>query len=238
MALKSRFKDFLTLLIIVVSVTAFGGVLPVGMKPVFKPGELIGIGPGTFDPVHRGHQQLVADAIAHLKLAGYIVIPNYNNEKKPNALPFRVRRLLTATAFRGMKQVVVADEDFAREVNKIGLVEEIHRLARAFPEQTIVEIMGDDTLESFRKHGITFEKNVIIAVSPRVPDYEVPKWVNGIRVVDIGFSGQQISSTLVRNRLAKGDPFAAELLDPVVYRLIGELQLYRSRCDDFLAAIH
>jgi nicotinic acid mononucleotide adenylyltransferase len=238
MALKSRFRAFWILLIIVVSVTAFGGVLPAGMNPAFKPGELIGIGPGTFDPIHRGHQQLVADAILRLKLTSYIVVPNYNNEKKPNALPFRIRRLLTTAAFRGMRQVVVADENFAREVNKIGLVEEIHRLARAFPEQTIVEIMGSDTLENFRKHGITFEKNVIIAVSPRDPDYEAPKLVNGIRVVDLGFSSLQISSTLVRDRLSKGDPSAVELLDPAVYELIGELKLYRSRCDDFLAAIH
>lgn len=195
----------------------------------------LGIFGSAFNPPHTGHLILVAEALWRLELTGVRVVPTGEPYHKEAAWdPGRQERLqLAREAFSGEPACEVSDVEIRRSGPSY-TVETLRQMASDEPDCELVLLLGADAalgLPSWRSPGEILEL-ARIAVAPRPG---VDRGAVEAAIAEVGGTGRttyfpiprtDITATLIRERIAAGDPFG-HLVPQRVAERIRERGLYR-----------
>lgn len=193
----------------------------------------VGLLGGSFDPVHLGHVELGGAAWKHLSLAEVQFIPA--------GLPWQ-RRPLSASSEQRLEMLDIAlREHPCLQVNPI----EIERDGNTYTAETLEQlpcgadyywILGSDQLQNFcswhRWQDIAAMAHLAVAQRPGTP-LAAPTALQshldelGRKLVELPFKPVAISSSLIRDRLARGESTDG-LLDVAVAQYIHRKGLYQA----------
>jgi nicotinate-nucleotide adenylyltransferase len=185
----------------------------------------LGILGGAFDPPHVGHVALARAAIEELGLERLLVLVVADPGHKETTAPPESRLELARLAFEGLPGVAVEPDPHGRTVDSLEARE---------PEDAIFVIGGDEFADFWQwksPERILELVRLGVAMRPGVPDdrvreaharLPVPDRISYFRLEPI-----PVSSSLVRECLARGDPID-ELVPPNVAEAIARLGLYAS----------
>ncbi|MGB8253697.1 MAG: nicotinate-nucleotide adenylyltransferase [Anaerolineaceae bacterium] len=197
----------------------------------------IGIFGGTFDPVHVGHLILATESASQLDLDKVLWMVTADPPHKGEEVrPVEHRLAMVAAAI---------DEDPLFEISRIEIdrpgphlaVDTMLQLHEQYPQDTLVYLMGGDSLEDlpdWYKPGefITACDEIGVLRRPGhvidMPKLErvLPGITAKVRFIDSALI--DISSTQLRQAIADGKPFRYSL-PPDVYRYIIQTGLYRCK---------
>jgi len=197
----------------------------------------IGVLGGTFDPIHRGHLAVAAEARQRLTLNEVIFLPAGNPYFKEAAAisPAEDRLNMLKLALRNRPYYKISRLELERPGPSYAVESMTALKSRLDPDDELFFIMGWDSLvELYRwfEAGRLIQLCRIIA-APR-PGYPPPDLANlekkltGIskRAVILTKPFIDISATVIRERVRQGLAIDA-LVPPAVARYIGEKGLYR-----------
>lgn len=185
---------------------------------------VIGILGGVFDPPHLGHVALARAAIRELELDELLVTVVADPGHKQPTSPVDVRLELARLAFEGLPEARVVVDEHARTVDSL--------VARGLRNPYFV--IGADELaafESWKSPERVLELAVLaVATRPGVSRDELDavraRLGAGDRIVEFALDPVAISSTEVRERVARGEP-VDDLVLPAVADAVARLGLYR-----------
>lgn len=199
----------------------------------------LGIFGGSFDPVHRGHLRLAESAWRQLDLQQIQFLPTRSQPLKPSGPAAsdrdRVTMLRLATAQRDEFDVS------QREIDRGGTsytVDTLREINAELPQAKLYFLMGADSLADLPQWKQPDEicRLAIPAVVRRggapAPDFAILKplatdeRLAEIRAAQIEMPEMLISSSVIRARIAEGEPWEHDVL-PAVAEYIREQQLYR-----------
>jgi len=195
----------------------------------------IGIFGGTFDPVHVGHLILATEAACQLNLDKVLWMVTADPPHKGEQVsPVEDRLAMVAAAI---------DEDPLFEISRLEVdrpgphlaVETMRLLHRQYPHDTLVYLMGGDSLEDLPDW---YKPADFLAVCDEIgvlrrPGHQIdlpglekrlPGLTAKIRFIDSPLI--DISSTQLRAAIAANKPFRYSF-PPDVYRYIQEHRMYR-----------
>jgi nicotinate-nucleotide adenylyltransferase len=183
----------------------------------------IGVLGGAFDPPHNGHLALARAALDQLHLDRLLVLVVADPGHKRTATPPEARLELAHLAFEDVPGVDVELDPHARTVDSLE--------ARQLPEAVFV--LGGDEFADFaawkRPERVLELVRLAIAGRPGVPDVRVREAHARLPAPDrISFFDLEptpVSSTMIRERLARGEP-VDDLAPPKVLEAIRRLGLY------------
>jgi nicotinate-nucleotide adenylyltransferase len=189
----------------------------------------VGILGGTFNPPHRGHLALAVHARRQLALERVLLVPAHTAPNKPGGDedPGPGQRLeMCRLAVAEVAGVSVC----ALEIERGGVsytVDTLRALHASHPEAELTLIVGADvasTLGSWREPAqLLALARVAVAGRPGAPP---PPIAHGARVSSLEMPALDVSSSMVRERAARGQPID-ELVGADVARYIAEHRLYR-----------
>lgn len=194
--------------------------------------ERFGIYGGTFNPIHNGHLHLIRAACAQLSFDRLLVVPaNIPPHKAATDLASNRDRLeMARLATAGMPGVWVSDIEL-RARGKSYTILTLERLRALFPECRFTLLMGADMLESFDRwhRWRDILKLADIAAFARNEGEESllerkAALIGRARVVRV--EPLPLSSTLVRERVRRGEDISGLVPEPVA-AYIYEKGLYR-----------
>ncbi|HUR79332.1 MAG TPA: nicotinate-nucleotide adenylyltransferase [Thermoanaerobaculia bacterium] len=189
----------------------------------------IGICGGTFDPFHRGHLDPVLAVRDQMQWDRVLYIPAY-------VQPFKQDREFASPFHRFAMTVLGTEEHDALHVSPRELergavsytVDTLAELRSEHPDARLDWIIGDDNLEKLHEwksidriaelaNFVVLTRNRATTVAPAIP---------GLNVVFAENQTVPISSTEIRMRIRRGQPFE-ELVPAPVSRYIHQYELYR-----------
>ncbi|MCF6206901.1 MAG: nicotinate (nicotinamide) nucleotide adenylyltransferase [Sulfurovum sp.] len=101
---------------------------------------------GSFDPPHRGHQQIVTEALRHLDIDRLIVLPAYLNPFKDGSLTEASQRLeWCKTLFAGIPNVIVSDYEI-RQGHSVKTAQSVRHFQKMYDVKYLV--IGADNLST------------------------------------------------------------------------------------------
>jgi nicotinate-nucleotide adenylyltransferase len=175
-----------------------------------------GILGGTFDPPQNGHVALARAALSQLPIDRLVVLVAEDPGHRGTAADAEARLRLAEAAFSGLGEVVLDPNAFTAEAVRGG------RFGDA------LFIVGADEGAAFPSWRDPEEilRWVRLAVGTRsgYPPPDLERY--GDRVVSFELDSPPVSSSEVRDRVARGEPIAG-LVPEAVGRAISELGLYR-----------
>jgi nicotinate-nucleotide adenylyltransferase len=207
--------------------------------------EFIGIFGGTFDPVHKGHTEIIKNLFELIPLDKVIVIPNGTPPHKQVSVSSEERFGMVTSAFKSVDRVVIDDREI-RKKDPSYAVSTLKELIQENPDRSLVWIMGSDAFAQIDSwyQWKDFIKMVNIIVMVR-PNHEIPigseayKLLRKNHIIDKDSlsSGREkiyllrirpieIRSTDVRNKINKGKDVSEFLLEEV-NELINKRNLYQ-----------
>lgn len=201
------------------------------------PNNRIGVLGGTYDPVHSAHVALAEAAIKEAGLRKLIVMPArvqpFKQGKK--VADNHHREAMVKLAFKDNPMAEVCDY----EMNNQGLsytVKTLTYLKSQYPDDQIFFISGTDSflqMENWYKgEDILHMYSVAVSARPGYREDELNGKIReykekyGTEIVKIQARMPAISSTLVRGRIAAGEP-VSDLVPTAVERYIEENGLYK-----------
>lgn len=189
----------------------------------------IGVYPGTFDPIHRGHVGFALQAMQTLGLDEVAFLPEPKPRHKTHVTGISHRTALIsaiATETRGLKVVNLVSERFT-------VHDTLPEIRRIFGDAELTLLIGSDVVKSLdRWQGLdTLLQEVVLAVGIRVGDDEasIEACLESLirsRGVPVRYSlisapGAEITSSQVRSGAA-----SPSQVHPLVTRYIRQHQLY------------
>jgi nicotinate-nucleotide adenylyltransferase len=183
----------------------------------------VGVLGGVFDPPHNGHVQLARAAVSELGLEKLLVLVVADPGHKDVSTPAETRLELARLAFADVPGAEVELDAYARTVDSL----EARRLEDA------VFILGADEFADFpewkRPERVLELVRLAIARRPGVPDERMRETLVRLSAPDrisyFELSPVPVSSSLVRGRVARGEPID-ELVPPPVAEAVSRLGLY------------
>ncbi len=180
----------------------------------------VGLFGGAFDPFHNGHLAVCGAAARELSLDRLIVIPTWRPPHKDGAMaPFEDRLAMTLAALRGTG-FAVCDYEYRRGGVSYS-AETVEDFARMYPADELFFIIGGDSYRDFNSwyQPWRITAKATLAVYPRDGLTASPPAIS----IDAG--NIDISSTLLRERLGRGESIAS-LVPKTVEEYIIEHKLY------------
>jgi nicotinate-nucleotide adenylyltransferase len=203
-------------------------------------GAHIGILGGTFNPPHRGHVALAQHAFAQLRLTQMLLMPaGTPPHKQGEADPGAEHRLaMCRLAILGSEGLSVS----ALEVERGGpsyTVDTLRDIKASTPDAKLTFVVGADTartLPAWREPAQLLGLAEIAVAARTGTDQQELRAALGSLEPDIAVTFLQmpsvdVSSSLVRTRVARGEP-VAELVGAPVASYIAEHGLYTGRTSD------
>lgn len=203
---------------------------------VFPAKKRIGLFGGTFDPIHHGHLILARDALELLKLDRLLFLPAkvspYKMEMPPEASS-EDRLAMLHLALEGESRFAVDPRELKREGPSYA-IETVKELQEEFPHAAFFYLIGEDhvaTLDSW-KESSELQKRVAFAVFTRSSHSSSLDFFRNSASLEKGLlltlpsRRLDISSTEIRERLAKGDS-VRYLLPTAVFHYLEKKSLYQ-----------
>lgn len=192
----------------------------------------VGIFGGSFNPVHKGHEELARAAFKALKLNEMLIIPTAQSpHKKASEISFEDRMEMCRLAFAEDKGFTVSDIE-----GKLGgtsyTINTVRALREIYPKNTeFYLIIGGDMLFYFDKwyrHEALLKECHVIAAARENDSYaDMLECANELgRVKVLNLPVIEISSTEIREKIAKNEPMG-DLIDERVKAYIDERGFYR-----------
>ena len=207
--------------------------------------EFIGIFGGTFDPVHKGHTEIIKNLFELIPLDKVIVIPNGIPPHRKASVSSEERLRMVSSAFKGSENVVIDDREIQKKDPSYA-ISTLRELIEENPEHSLVWIMGSDAFAEIDSwyQWEDFIKMINIIVMVR-PNHEIPieseayKLLQKSHTIDkdslssgtekillLKIRPIEISSTDIRNKIIKGSDVSEFLLEEV-NELINKGNLYQ-----------
>ena len=176
---------------------------------------------GSFDPPHMGHVYVIAHVLATEPVDGLWLVPAYSHAFGKSMASFtdRVRMCELAAEVFGSRVLVSRVEEEIRAGDQPSYtVDTLEHLCRLFPKRRFALVVGSDNLGGLTrwKDADRIRELVRLVVVGR----------EGYATGDAGASIPDISSTLVRRRLAAGEDVTG-LVPIEIARLCEERGFYR-----------
>ncbi len=205
---------------------------------VGKAGQRIALFGGTFDPIHNGHLVVARELAARLALDRVLIMPTFVPPHKiKTEMASAVDRLeMCRLACAPYPELTVSD----LEINRRGAsftVLTLEQLHRQMPEAELFLFVGADmflTLGSWHRFADIAALATLCAV-PRegVPaaalrDHAAQLEAQGARCVIEDIDTPRISSTVIRERVRRGEPLDG-LVPPTVAAYIDAGQVYAAQ---------
>jgi nicotinate-nucleotide adenylyltransferase len=184
---------------------------------------VVGVLGGAFDPPHNGHVALARAALEELDLDRLLVLVVADPGHKRTATPPEARLELARLAFEDDPRIEVELDPHARTVDSLE--------ARQLPDAVFV--LGADEFADFaswkRPERMLELARLAVAERPGVPDVRVREAHARLPAPDrttfFELEPTPVSSTMIRERLARGEP-VDEIVPPKVLEAIRRLGLY------------
>ena len=167
---------------------------------------------GTLDPVHNGHIEVALAAKRLLKLDRVMLLPAGDPPHKAHPTLKRDRLNMARIAAEGAEGLFVSDIEIAREGTTF-TVDTLRELTQREPDTRWYYLIGADTLtvlDSWRH----FEKVAGMCTFAVIGRADEPADMNRVHALEqqygarfevLPFNGPDISSTQIRDRVAKGE---------------------------------
>ena len=122
-----------------------GAQAPDAAFPAVRPGEVIGLLGGSFDPAHEGHVQITRQALERFALdrVWWLVSPG-NPLKEHGPAPLAARMAAARAVMRDRRVLVT---DIEAHLGTRFTAETLARLVAHYPQVRLVWLMGADNLE-------------------------------------------------------------------------------------------
>jgi nicotinate-nucleotide adenylyltransferase len=196
--------------------------------------QRIGVFGGAFDPPHRAHVALALAALQQLGLDQLRIVPTGTAWHKSRGLTPAQHRLAMARLAFGPLEKVVVDE---REICRSGpsyTVDTLREILTEFPLGELFLVLGEDQAAAFNSwhESATISQLAIICVAGRVGIGRV-SLIDDVHPANIpesrrlSMAPDEVSATLIRQRLAQGDDIAGLVFEPVA-RYIERHHLYQN----------
>ena len=207
--------------------------------------EFIGIFGGTFDPVHKGHTEIIKNLFELIPLDKVIVIPNGIPPHRQASVSSEERLRMVSSAFKSLENVVIDNREIKKKDPSYA-ISTLRELIEENPEHSLVWIMGSDAFAEIDRwyQWEDFIKMINIIVMVR-PNHEIPiesvayKLLQKSHTIDkeelssgkekillLKIRPIEISSTDIRNKIYKGSDVSEFLLEEV-NELINKGNLYQ-----------
>jgi nicotinate-nucleotide adenylyltransferase len=183
----------------------------------------IGVLGGVFDPPHNGHVALARAALEQLDLDRLLVLVVADPGHKGTATPPEARLELARLAFEDDPRIEVQLDPHARTVDSLE--------TRQLPDAVFV--LGADEFADFaswkRPERVLELVRLAVAERPGVSDLRVhearARLSSPDRVAFFELEPTPVSSTMIRERLVRGEP-VDEIVPPRVLEAVRRLGLY------------
>lgn len=170
---------------------------------------MIGIFGGSFDPVHVGHVLLATEALEAGDLERLVVVPAARSPHKDHGphLPPDLRRALLEAAFAHLEAVAVDPLELRRPPPSYA-IDTVDALSGREPGAEWAWLIGADQLPGLATWHRVAElvERVIFAVVQRPGEEPELPAIPGLRTLRLATTPCGVSSTQVRERLARGLP--------------------------------
>ena len=207
--------------------------------------EFIGIFGGTFDPVHKGHTEIIKNLFELIPLDKVIVIPNGIPPHREASVSSEERLRMVSSAFKSVDNIVIDNREIKKKDPSYA-ISTLKELIEENSEHSLVWIMGSDAFAEidswYQWSDFTKMVNIIVMVRP---NHEIPVESEAYKLLqkshtidkDSLSSGNEkilllkirpieISSTDIRNKIYKGSDVSEFLLEEV-NELINKGNLYQ-----------
>lgn len=183
---------------------------------------------GTFDPIHTGHLVAAAEVFDRLKLDDLLFVPTGQPWQKQHrsVTPAEQRYMMTVLGTdRSPFGVSRVDIDREGPTYSADTLRDLHA---EFDPADLFFITGADTvvgLPTWRDPDLVLElAHLVVVTRPGHPLRELPVPTSALTTLEI--PGLNISSTMCRERVSRGEPIDYLVPAPVV-EYIRKRQLYR-----------
>lgn len=186
---------------------------------------------GTFNPVHCGHVQTACEILAEFSLDRILFIPARIPVHKhyEGIVSAEDRLQMLRLALAGRPGLQVSDIELRRKEPSYSILT-VRDLEQSMPGNEFFFVLGADSFNTlpswYLYHDLIREVSFIVlnrpgcvidaAVAALVPDWKIA-----------GNADYQVSSTMIRRKLAAREPVAA-FLDPLVLEYINRRGLYEN----------
>ena len=105
---------------------------------------------GSFDPVHRGHFEIVRQILNYSPIEKIIIVPNYQNplKKRRPTLPDGLRWEMLKTTFINIREVELSDVELKQHERNFTYAT-IQHFKERFPQDQLYLILGEDAFAYF-----------------------------------------------------------------------------------------
>ena len=210
--------------------------------------RLVGIFGGTFDPVHYGHSHTIAELLNLIPFEKIFVIPNSLPPHRENSqASFSHRYKMTSLAFRDIEKTVVDNREILRN-GPSHATETAKQIIAEEEKARVIFIVGSDSFGSIHSwHKWRELINLVDFLILKRPDMPLSKNKNvqdlishtrfsedlledrrAKSIVEIEMTPLRISSSLIRENIAKGKSID-DLINPLVKDYLKKHGLYGSK---------
>jgi nicotinate-nucleotide adenylyltransferase len=198
----------------------------------------LGLFGGSFDPIHRGHVAPVQEARRELGLTRVIYLPTAAPPHKPKRefAPALARYAMVELALLGEEGLYASSHELTLG-RPAYTVETLEHFGRLHPEAELHLLIGGDSFVDlphwYRWREIPERARLIVLERPgwRLAGPEVHEDLAGMlaggRAVVMDRRPVDVSSTRLREALARGEEPPAGALSPLVLDYIRKYNLYR-----------
>ena len=188
----------------------------------------IGCFPGTFDPIHFGHLNLIDFFIKETDLDEIWLIITPLNPFKSKCLTTKEERFkMVKLSLSNKKNVKISKIEFL--LNKPNYtINTLRELSKQYPENKFVLLIGEDNLTRFNKwknHQEILE-SYMLYVYPRKSNFSIPEYIKTNPHIKF-FKAPKIknsSSQIIKKIIENID--VSNFIPPKVYKHIKENKIY------------
>ena len=210
--------------------------------------RLVGIFGGTFDPVHYGHSLTIAELLNTIPFEKILVIPNSLPPHRENSqASFSHRYKMTSLAFRDIEKTVVDNRENLR-TGPSHAIETVKQIIAEEGKTKVILIVGSDSFDGihswYKWRELISLVDFLILKRPDMPlskNKNVQDLISHTRfsedlledrkaksIVEIEMTPLRISSSLIRENIAKGKSID-DLINPLVKNYLKKHGLYGSK---------
>ncbi len=191
----------------------------------------IGIFGGSFNPPHKMHKDIALYLIDKHYVDRVIFVPTGSKYKyKNNLLPDDVRLKMLEIMIKSQEKMLVSDYELKDEV--VYTCDTLRHFKEVYPQDEIYFICGTDNLTYVDKwkNGLELlKKQKFLVIKRRSDDVEeilerFKDYRDNFLIADMPM--EEVSSTMIREGIAKKDKTVVNYLDREVYEYIMKNNMY------------